>query len=480
MVNKCRLLIIEDDLHQKQVLTAVFGFIGFRPHLVTGREWREELRKHVETYNVVLLGRVDRRLETLGELNRHYSQLPILVTGRLGIELQGGLQQQVVAELSEPLAYDRVLESMHKAQSYRAHCRNERHTDPNSLHLFSNIIGSGRKIREVRALISQVIDKEANVLLSGNSGTGKEVVARTLHNNSSRKEGPFVPLNCAAIPPDLLESELFGHEKGAFTGAINTRKGRFELADGGTLFLDEIGDMPLSMQVKLLRVLQERLFERVGGNASLTSNVRIISATNQNLETMVAEGSFREDLFYRLNVFPIKLPSLSERVEDIPLLLNNVVSQIEQENRGSIRFTSDAITVLCQYEWPGNVRELFNLVERLAIMYPMGIIGVEELPEKFRQLLPDMQDAKTGVHSSSAETGNTISCLDDLSLLPVNGLNLKGFLSDLERQLIRQALHNCNNVVARAAEKLKIRRTTLVEKMRKYALHRHEKTGTNE
>ena len=480
MVNKCRILIIEDDLHQKQILTAVFGFIGFRSHLVTGREWREELRKHVETYNVVLLGRVDRRLETLGELNRHYSQLPILVTGRLGIDLQGGLQQQVVAELSEPLAHDRVLESMHKAQSYRANCRNERHTGQDNLHLFSNITGSGRRIREVRALIGQVIDKEANVLLSGDSGTGKEVVARTLHDNSSRKDGPFVPVNCAAIPPDLLESELFGHEKGAFTGAINTRKGRFEIADGGTLFLDEIGDMPLSMQVKLLRVLQERLFERVGGNTSLTSNVRIISATHQNLEHMVAQGSFREDLFYRLNVFPIKLPSLSERTEDIPLLLNSIVSQIEQGNRGSIRFTSDAIAALCQYEWPGNIRELFNLVERLAIMYPMGIIGVEELPEKFRQCFSDMQDAKTGISSSGGETGNTISCLDDLSLLPVNGLNLKGFLSDLERQLIRQALHNCNNVVARAAEKLKIRRTTLVEKMRKYALHRYEKAGTNE
>ena len=186
-----------------------------------------------------------------------------------------------------------------------------------------------------------------------------------------------------------MESELFGHEKGAFTGAISARAGRFELAKGGTLFLDEVGDMPLSMQVKLLRVLQERIFERIGGNSSLTADVRIIAATHKNLEEMIESGDFREDLFYRLNVFPIEMPPLRERTEDIPLLINELVSRMEHEKRGSVRFNAAAIMSLCQHSWPGNVRELANLVERMAIMYPHGVIGISELPKKFRYIEED-------------------------------------------------------------------------------------------
>lgn len=480
MANRYRVLVIEDDQHQKQLLTTVFGFMGFRPHLVSGREWRERLRNHTEDYHVILLGRADRRLETLAELNRHYSHLPIVVTGRLGIDLRGGVRQQVVSELSDPLTYDKLLDGMYRAQAYRASCRNDGGIGPESQNLFKSIAGNGRRIRQVRSLMAQVMDKDVNVLLTGDSGTGKEVVARELHQNSTRKDGPFVPLNCGAIPAELLESELFGHEKGSFTGAINTRKGRFELAHGGTLFLDEIGDMPLSMQVKLLRVLQERCFERVGGSTSMASDVRIIAATHQNLEEMVAKGGFREDLYYRLNVFPIKLPSLSERTEDIPLLLNDIVSRIERENRGSVRFSSSAIATLCRYEWPGNIRELSNLIERLAIMYPMGIIGLEELPGRFQKYIDAAQESEPINSSLPAPASDGQTSLEDLALLPVNGLNLKAFLSDLEKQLIRQALHNCNNVVARAAEKLQIRRTTLVEKMRKYQLNRYEKVDVEE
>ncbi len=479
MANRYRVLVIEDDSHQKQLLSTVFGFMGFKPFLVSGREWKETLRHNAADYHVILLGRADRRLETLSELNRHYSQLPIVITGRLGIELRGGVKQQVVCELSDPLTYDKLLDGMHRAQSYRASCRHSK-ISPNNHNMFKSIAGNGRRIRQVRSLMAQVMDKEVNVLLTGDSGTGKEVVARELHQNSNRRDRPFVPINCGAIPADLLESELFGHEKGAFTGAINTRKGRFELADGGTLFLDEIGDMPLSMQVKLLRVLQERCFERVGGNTSMSSDVRIIAATHQNLEEMIASGEFREDLYYRLNVFPIKLPSLQERTEDIPLLLNDIVSRIEKESRGSIRFSSSAISTLCHYDWPGNIRELANLIERLAIMYPMGIIGSKELPDRFHRHADKLNLKNlTGTPISSSIVENATS-LEDLSLLPVNGLNLKEFLSNLEKQLIRQALHNCNNVVARAAEKLQIRRTTLVEKMRKYLLNRYEKTGAQE
>jgi sigma-54 specific flagellar transcriptional regulator A len=278
-----------------------------------------------------------------------------------------------------------------------------------------------------------------------------------------------VPVNCGAIPAELLESELFGHEKGAFTGAITSRVGRFELAEGGTLFLDEIGDMPLNMQVKILRVLQERTFERVGSNRTQSADVRIIAATHKNLEDMIESGDFREDLYYRLNVFPIEMPALRDRVEDLPLLINELISRMEKEKRGSLRMNSAAIMSLCRHDWPGNVRELANLVERLAIMHPYGVIGVQELPKKFRCV--DDYDENRPVEDTglpSAIPG--LVGLDSPALLPVNGIDLKDYLSSLERQLIQQALDEASGVVARAAEKLRIRRTTLVEKVRKYGL----------
>jgi len=322
--------------------------------------------------------------------------------------------------------------------------------------------------------MQQVADTEATVLILGESGTGKEVVARNLHYHSRRKDAPFVPVNCGAIPAELLESELFGHEKGAFTGAITSRAGRFELAQGGTLFLDEIGDMPLPMQVKLLRVLQEGTFERVGSNKIQTADVRVIAATHKNLEQMIEQGSFREDLFYRLNVFPIDMPAMRERIEDLPLLLNELITRLEQEKRGSIRFSTSAIMSLCQHEWPGNVRELANLVERMAIMHPHGVIGVGELPRKFRYVEDDQDDLRQ-LREEDDERNDAFSGLvglDSPAFLPPEGLDLKDYLAGLEQTLIQQALDESNGVVARAAERLKIRRTTLVEKMRKYGLNR--------
>ncbi|RMF16449.1 MAG: sigma-54-dependent Fis family transcriptional regulator, partial [Gammaproteobacteria bacterium] len=323
-----------------------------------------------------------------------------------------------------------------------------------------------------RELMAQVADKEVSVLITGESGTGKEVVARNLHYNSHRRNKPFVPVNCGAIPAELLESELFGHEKGAFTGAISTRVGRFELAQGGTLFLDEIGDMPLHMQVKILRVLQERTFERVGSNKTQQADVRVIAATHKNLEEMIAQGEFREDLYYRLNVFPIEMPALRERVEDIPLLINELVSRMEQEKRGSLRFNSAAILSLCRHDWPGNVRELANLVERLAIMHPYGVIGVHELPAKFRHVddLDEERPEELEALRQEASSGG-LPGLDAPAMLPVNGLDLKEYLANLEKSLIRQALEDAGGVVARAAEKLHIRRTTLVEKLKKYQIN---------
>ncbi|MGD8957910.1 MAG: sigma 54-interacting transcriptional regulator, partial [Chromatiaceae bacterium] len=265
------------------------------------------------------------------------------------------------------------------------------------------------------------------------------------------------------------------------TGAITARQGRFELAEGGTLFLDEIGDMSLHMQVKLLRVLQERTFERVGSNKTIHCNVRIIAATHRDLEQAIKENNFREDLYYRLNVFPIEVPPLRERVEDIPVLVNDLIQRIEHEKRGSVRLTPAAVTALTHYRWAGNVRELANLIERLAILYPYGVVDVADLPEKFRVGIPvtlvetAVEDDALPVISTHGDQPNTVS---SMPRLPAEGIDLKLHLANMEQSLIRQALEEANGVVAHAAKKLRMRRTTLVEKLRKYGLQRgQELTG---
>ncbi len=328
-------------------------------------------------------------------------------------------------------------------------------------------------------------------MILGESGTGKEVVAQTLHRLSSRCDKPFVPVNCGAIPGELLESELFGHEKGAFTGALNSRQGRFEMAEGGTLFLDEIGDMPLSMQVKLLRVLQERTFERVGNSKTIECDVRIIAATHRQLENEIKENRFREDLFYRLNVFPIDVPALRERAQDIPELVCDLVARLQVAKRGSVRFTQAALQMLMQHHWPGNVRELANLIERLAILKPDGWVDAHDLPEKFQQYQTSVGNVTTIAADAEAlddseYLGNDI--LDPnvflgysrqngigvpvIAQLPAHGIDLKEYLNDMETDLIRQALSECNGVVAHAAKRLNMRRTTLVEKLRKFDMSR--------
>src|SRR5450631_4016583 len=244
--------------------------------------------------------------------------------------------------------------------------------------------GTSRAMRAVHRLIEQVAPHDTNVLILGESGTGKEMVARHIHELSGRAGHPFVPVNCGAIPADLLESELFGHEKGAFTGALSTRLGRFEFAEGGTLFLDEIGDMSLQMQVKLLRVLQERTFERVGSNRTMRCNVRIIAATHRDLDTAISAGRFREDLFYRLNVFPVQMPPLRDRLEDLPVLIGHLVQRQEQMAGRHIKLDKQAMNCLARNPWPGNVRELSNLLERLAVLFPEKTISADDLPERYR------------------------------------------------------------------------------------------------
>ena len=313
------------------------------------------------------------------------------------------------------------------------------------------------------------------------------MVARNVHLLSKRINGPFVPVNCGAIPAELLESELFGHEKGAFTGAISARKGRFELAQGGTLFLDEIGDMPLQMQVKLLRVLQERSYERVGGTKAIQADVRVIAATHRNLETMIEEGSFREDLYYRLNVFPIENPSLSERADDIPLLLKELMRRVNDQTGSTAKFTERAVESLKEHAWPGNIRELANLVERMVIMFPEKVVDIPDLPNKYRYIEVEAYEPQYPEELMEKDAFNDIfstgfSDYDDepeaefnqagSGLLPNDGIELKDYLAELEISLITQALERYDYVVARAAEILGVRRTTLVEKMKKYNLSR--------
>jgi sigma-54 dependent transcriptional regulator, flagellar regulatory protein len=311
-------------------------------------------------------------------------------------------------------------------------------------------VGRSSAVNDLSQLMRQVAGYDSTVLIRGESGCGKELVARRIHELSARSRGPFVPVNCGAIPRDLLESELFGHEKGAFTGALTTRIGRFELADGGTLFLDEIGDMSVDMQVKLLRVLQERAFERVGSGEQRRANVRILAATHRDLEARARGGEFREDLFFRLNVFPIVVPSLRDRVEDLPALIDDLVRRGEAEGRPSIAFTDTALDCLSAYSWPGNVRELQNLIERLAILYPNQTIDREQLPTPI------------GERRRSAQPS--------LTTIPKSGLDLREYLSTIEKQLIRSALDQTDGTVAHAARLLKLQRTTLVEKLRKYEL----------
>ena len=305
----------------------------------------------------------------------------------------------------------------------------------------------------VKNLINQVAQTDATVLILGESGTGKEVVAQCIHLCSLRNGYAFMPLNCGAIPAELLESELFGHEKGAFTGAITARKGRFELAEGGTLFLDEIGDMPLPMQVKLLRVLQERSYERVGGNKSLSADVRIIAATHRDLPIRIDEGSFREDLFYRLNIFPIELPPLRARVEDIPLLLDAQLKRFVSQGREMPQLSAETLETLMQYDWPGNVRELGNLAERLSILYPGKRVTPEMLPVQYQPV---------------AQSTAALDMSESVAMPVFDGtIDLKQYLLDIEKHIIQRALAHSQGVVSQAARLLRLNRTTLIEKMRK-------------
>ncbi|MEY8206040.1 MAG: sigma-54 dependent transcriptional regulator [Bermanella sp.] len=487
MWREIKVLLVDDDEQRKHDMHVLLEFLGEGSYTCSAANYQAvaaELDDPMEIVALILGSSKKHSLEEmLSNISAWDKGMPIIYVGDepLPDELSEDVRRAIINHVPMPPSYNKLLDSLHRAQIYREHYAHSRtRGERRQVQLFRSLVGTSRQIQYIRELMHQVADKEATVLITGESGTGKEVVARNLHYHSTRREGPFVPINCGAIPTELIESELFGHEKGAFTGAISARPGRFEMAEGGTLFLDEIGDLPLAMQVKMLRVLQERTFERVGGTKTLKTNVRIIVATHKDLEKMVSEETFREDLFYRLNVFPLEVPPLRERREDIPLLLNELISRMENEKRGSIRFNSAAIMSLCRHDWHGNVRELANLVERLAILHPYGVVGIPELPKKFRHVDTTEEEDSSLNQPVSLPSEPGLVGLDTPALLPVNGIDLKDYLTHLERSLIQQALDDACGVVARAAEKLHIRRTTLVEKMRKYGLNRKEKEPVEE
>ncbi|MBI3603550.1 MAG: sigma-54-dependent Fis family transcriptional regulator [Nitrospirae bacterium] len=324
-----------------------------------------------------------------------------------------------------------------------------------------HLIGTSDVMRELHEFVEKVADSDSTILIQGESGTGKELVARMLHFNSLRRDRPLVPVNCGAIPENLLESELFGHEKGAFTGALNARMGRFELAHGGTLFLDEVGEMSPPLQVKLLRAIQERAFERVGGTKTVRVDVRIIAATNIDLEVAVKERRFREDLYYRLNVIPLTIPPLRERRSDIPLLVDHFIRQFSQTKQTSIReVEAAAMNCLMHYSWPGNIRELENLVERLVILKRSGTITVSELPEKILNSQPTPAPVPSRSQGPAQEP----------DVFNGTGIHLVKELERYENRLIAEALRKTNGVTSRAAQLLHLNRTTLVEKLKRKGL----------
>lgn len=474
MEKEYQILVVGEEQALVNDLKMILEFMGEPVVVTTFDEWHTDtvdpdsllaliVGEHVVNHHAE---------ECLAKLQHYSAKLPVILydNSEGGLTLPEALKKRVLKHIAHPPKQEQVMDVLFHCQIAQEQNPEYERSGSRPIGLFRSLVGVSQPIMNVRKMIEKVSASDASVLILGESGTGKEVVARNIHYHSSRREKPFIPVNCGAIPPDLLESELFGHEKGAFTGAISARQGRFELADGGTLFLDEIGDMPLAMQVKLLRVLQERCFERVGSNKSIKVDVRIIAATHRNLESQIQEGKFREDLFYRLNVFPIEVPQLKERLDDLPMLIHELVSRIEAQNRQAVRFLPRAIEALSRYSWPGNVRELANLIERMAILYPGGMVDVHHLPRKFIEG-QDIAEFDMLRNNESANAAEDVP-LGSLPYFSDEGINLKEHLMTIEKSLIEKALQETGGVVARAADFLNMRRTTLVEKMRKYGMNR--------
>ena len=455
MQRHASILVVEDDRAQREALKEILQAEGYdletAPDGETGLQRLQEQGFDLVLTDMALPGM--NGLDILKFLvHRQPHCLCIIITGYATVKNSvDAMRQGAYDYLPKPVDPQELRLVVHRALDHQ-HLQKENLDLKKQLFKrfgFANIIGASEQIHQLFDLVRKVADTDSTVLLLGESGTGKELIARAIHYNSHRRQGPLVPVNCAAIPEELLESELFGHERGAFTHAIRTRIGRFEQASGGTIFLDEVADMSPSLQVKLLRVLQDRSLERIGGVKSIKVDIRVIAATNQNLESLVSQSKFREDLYYRLKVIPLRVPPLRERVGDIPLLAAHFFQQFsKKKNKAPKRLSPAAMALLNRYSWPGNVRELENLMERLVILTEGDVVEVKDLPPRFQETL------------SLGVGGESIDFSPD-------GLNLPQALHELERRLILKALEQSNWVKSRAAQLLQLNRTTLIEKMKK-------------
>ncbi len=459
MSEKSRILILDDEKNYLLVLEALLSDAGYAVTPINDPEMAVSYLEEAEVDVVITDMKMPKMsgLEVLQHVKRNSPSIPVLIMTAFGsIESAVEVMKYGAFDyITKPFANDELLLSVHNAvELSRAHQQyrilQESLEERYSTH---QIIGKSPAMRETLSIVDRVSASRSTVLITGESGTGKELVARAIHFSSPRKDEPFVAVNCMAFNAGVLESELFGHEKGSFTGAVAMRRGRFEQADRGTLFLDEIGELPSDLQVKLLRVLQERVFERVGGTEPVKVDIRIVAATNKDLAKMVEEGSFREDLFYRLNVVQIHIPPLRERREDIPLLVSHFIAQIASENGIPPKsFTQEAQNYLSGYEWPGNIRQLQNVIERCMVMIPRDVIDVEDLP-------PEIRDEESQFKSA-------------VDLLPVE-LNLADTLDKIEAALIRRALVRSDFVQAHAADLLGISRSLMQYKLKKYNISGH-------
>ncbi|MGE3974307.1 MAG: sigma-54-dependent transcriptional regulator [Bdellovibrionales bacterium] len=455
-----KVLIVDDESTLRTALFRVFERKGFQ--VVTAATCAEAV-KLTAMDQPVDLALIDLKLpdgdgiELMTALKKQFPEMVAIVfSGFATIESAvQATQKGAFHFITKPFNMDELLGLADRALSHKT-LQQENSFLKTQLHQkyrFENIIGKSPEITQVLELIEKVSSTDSTVLITGESGTGKELVARAIHYNSSRAEKMMVPVNCGAIPGELLESEIFGHVKGAFTGAIANRLGRFEAAHNGTIFLDEIGELSPTLQVKLLRVIQERRFEAVGSAKTIEVDVRIIAATNVDLERAAADGRFREDLYYRLNVIPIHIPALRERKSDIPYLIHHFMNHFNQsKGRNLAGFSPEAMDLLMNYSWPGNVRELENLLERLSILKATGIVEARDLPERYRQ--------------SNSQNMNDVAA----KALPNDGIDFNTAVDNYENALILQALEKTGWNRNRAAQLLRLNRTTLVEKIKKKGL----------
>ncbi len=466
-----RVLIVEDDNTLKTALFRLITKEGFQVVTATTISETQLLINSQSKWDLVVL---DLNLpegdssDLIQVIKRSNTETKVIViTGQPTIDsaviaTQKGADQYI----SKPFEVSQILNFLKK--HFKHNLEEQNQSIPSGIQKHPNpIIGSSDQIQDVLKLVQKVSNSDSTVLITGESGTGKELIAKSIHINSKRKNNPFVAINCGAIPMELLESELFGHVKGAFTGAIANRIGRFEMADGGTLFLDEIGDMHPSLQVKLLRVLQEKSFEPVGSTKTINANVRVITATHVNLEKAVSEGRFREDLYYRLNVIPIHVPSLRDRVSDISILVQHFLNRFSKYNSNNehlLGFSPEAMAQLQKYSWPGNIRELENLIERMSILKGSGIIQVDELPLKYQSPTQNLQN-----YNSQQQINPTLTGVPNQDLTSEN-LDFNSAVDMYENQLILKALEKTGWNRNQAAILLKLNRTTLVEKIKKKGL----------